>query len=283
MTKQQTAPAPFEFFDAEVLRTEIISPSFIRVTFGGPALGRFASGGRDQRFKLFLPQPGQHRPVVPTDPFDWYPRWRAMDPAERAVMRSYTVREQRHDPEEVDVDFVLHGDTGPASRWAARALPGDPVVLLGPVVADNRGVDFRPPPDTDWLLLAGDETALPAISGILDTLPAAARALVWLEVPDPADRQWLPTRAQAEITWTCRDRSPVGMHDAIRAADLPGGTPYAWIAGEAGGVRELRRLLLTEHGFDRHRVTFTGYWRRGRTEDQILTEAAAPATADAGA
>ncbi|WP_103503851.1 siderophore-interacting protein [Streptomyces sp. SM14] len=264
--------APFDFFDTHVLRTERLSPSFVRVTFGGDCLARFAGGGRDQRFKLFLPHPGQARAELPTDPLNWYPAWREMDPAERAVMRSYTVREQRHSPEELDVEFALHGDTGPASRWATRARPGDHAVLLGPTVADNGGVDFRPPPDTDWVLLSGDETALPAIAGILDWLPAGTEARVWLEVPDPADRRWLPTRARSEIIWTCRGRSAISMHDSIRDAVLPGGTPYAWIAGEAGGVRALRRVLVNERGFDRRQVTFTGYWRRGTTEDQLLTE-----------
>jgi NADPH-dependent ferric siderophore reductase len=274
---------PFRFFDARVVRTRRLGPSIVRITFGGEALTGFAAGGRDQRFKLFLPHPHQDSPVVPTEAGgDWFTRWRAMDPNVRAVMRSYTVREQRRDPGEVDVDFALHGDGGPASRWAARATAGDPVVLLGPVEPDNGGVDFRPPPGTDWVLLTGDETALPAVAGILAWLPAGTRARVWIEVPRAADVQDLPTRADADVTWLVRESaSAVPTLDAVQAAVFPPGAPYAWIAGEAGGVRALRRHLVGERRLDRRAVTFTGYWRRGATEEDLLAEAVAgPAPAD---
>ncbi len=268
------APAvPFRFFDLRVVRTARLGPGMVRVTFGGEQLAGFTSGGRDQRFKLFLPHPGQEAPVVPTHQ-DWFAQWRTMDPAVRGVMRSYTVREQRCDPQELDVDFAVHGGTGPASRWAQRARPGDRVTVLGPVVEDNGGVDFRPPPGTDWVLVTGDETALPAIAGILDWLPPGTRAKVWIEVSHPADLRDLPTAASADIVWLVRDgaRADDPLLAAVRDAELPDGAPYAWIAGEAGSVRALRRHLVGERGFDRGAVKFTGYWRRGATEEDLLAE-----------
>ncbi|MGW8380314.1 siderophore-interacting protein [Streptomyces sp. ODS28] len=285
------APAvPFEFFDLHVVRTRKLGRSLVRVTLGGERLWRFHSGGRDQRFKLFLPHPGQDAPVVPTEAGnDWFPQWRAMDPSVRGIMRSYTAREQRRVPhEELDVDFVLHGagpsgmPEGPASRWAATARPGDRVTLLGPVVEDNGGVDFRPPEGTDWVLLSGDETALPAIAGILGSLPPATRVKVWLEVPHAEDLQDLPTLADADITWLVRENftrhRTDAVLDSVRAAALPGGTPYAWIAGEAGTVKALRRHLVRERGFDRRAVKFTGYWRLGATEEQLVEEAVSAAS-----
>jgi NADPH-dependent ferric siderophore reductase len=289
--------APFHFFDLHVVRTQRLGRTMIRVTFGGERLSGFASGGRDQRFKLFLPHPHQNAPVVPTESGDdWFAAWRAMDPVVRAIMRSYTVRDQRRD--ELDVDFALHGDSGhkgggPASRWAARAQPGDRVTVLGPTAPDNGGVDFRPPigtllprstdPDRPpgWILIAADETALPAAAGILTWLPPGTKAKVWIQVPHPGDRQPLPTQADAEVTWlthhsagtTAQDYVRTDLCAAIRAAELPGGTPYAWIAGEAGMVRALRRHLVGERGFDRRAVKFTGYWRRGATEEDLLAEA----------
>jgi NADPH-dependent ferric siderophore reductase len=273
------APAPFRFADLRVVRTERLGPSMIRVTFGGAELAEIASGGCDQRVKLFLPHPEQRTPLVPGGA-DWYAGWRAMDPDVRAIMRTYTVRDQRRDPDELDIDFALHGDGGPASRWAARARPGDRVTILGPTGPDNGGVDFRPPPETDWLLIAGDETALPAVAGILSWLPAGIQARVWIEVPHLEDLRELSTAANAEITWLIRTGSPGrALLDAVRAvADLPGGAPYAWVAGEARAVRQLRRHLVSERGFGRSAVTFTGYWRRGATEEQLLDEAAANAT-----
>src|SRR5882757_6323689 len=187
---------PFGFFHPQVVRTERLSPSLLRVVLGGRQLSRVVTGGRDQRLKLFLPRPGQHAPVLPDVlDGDWYARWRALDPATRGVMRTYTIRDVRQDPAELDIDFALHGDLGPASRWARRVLPGDRVSLLAPLVEDNGGVDFRPPHDTDWVLITADETALPAVANILDSLPAGTRAKVWIEVPHPEDRIPLPTKA----------------------------------------------------------------------------------------
>ncbi|WP_432037567.1 siderophore-interacting protein [Streptomyces cucumeris] len=281
-TAATTTPTavPFRFFDARVVRTRVLGPSMARITFGGACLKDFATGGRDQRFKLFLPHPGQPAPVVPTEHGEgWFAAWRAMDPAVRGVMRSYTVRDQRHEPDEVDVDFALHEDGGPAARWAARAEAGDRVTLLGPTEADNAGVDFRPPPGTDWILLTADETALPAVAGSLRWLPPGTPAKVWIEVQHAEDIQELPTAADAEITWLVRDGARPGtprhalLLDALRTAELPEGTPYAWIAGEAGTVREVRRHLVRERGFDRRAVTFTGYWRLGACEEQLVEEA----------
>ncbi|MEW9519213.1 siderophore-interacting protein [Streptomyces tubercidicus] len=290
-TTAAPATAPFRFFDVHVLRTRRLSPSVLRVTFGGERLAELASGGRDQRFKLFLPQPHQDRPVFHDTGDGWYTAWRAQDPAERAVMRSYTIREQRHEPREFDVDFALHGAGpgasplagGPASRWAADARPGDRLTVLAPAVEDNGGVDFRPPSGTDWILITGDETALPAIAGILSWLSPGTQAKVWIEIAHEDDRQQLPSFADADITWLVRDGATAAggepVLDALRAAELPEGTPYAWIAGESGTVKAVRRHLVRERGFDRRAVKFTGYWRRGACEEELLAEltAAAPA------
>ncbi|MGX1973481.1 siderophore-interacting protein [Streptomyces kronopolitis] len=290
-TTAAPATTPFRFFEVQVLRARRLGPSMVRVTFGGERLAELASGGRDQRFKLFLPQPHQDRPVFHDTGDGWYTTWRAQDPAERPVMRSYTIREQRHDPAEFDVDFALHGAEpgasltagGPASRWAARARPGDRLTVLAPAVEDNGGVDFRPPAGTDWILLTGDTTALPAIAGILSWLSPGTRAKVWIEIAHEDDRQQLPSFADTDITWLVRDgaaAAPGGpVLDALRAADLPAGTPYAWVAGESGTVKAVRRHLVRERGIDRRAVTFTGYWRRGATEEDLIAELTAAAAA----
>ncbi len=185
-TTAAPATAPFRFFDVHVTGVRRLSPSMVRITFGGERLDELASGGRDQRFKLFLPQPHQDRPVFTDTSEGWYATWRAQDPAERPLMRSYTISEQRPGTGEFAVDFALHGaghgaaGGGPAARWAAGARVGDRLTVLAPVVEDNGGVDFRPPPGTDWILLTGDETALPAIAGILAWLSPGTRARVWI-------------------------------------------------------------------------------------------------------
>ncbi|MFH9858435.1 siderophore-interacting protein [Streptomyces sp. NPDC017202] len=271
--------APFRFFALHVVRTRRLGPSLVRVSFAGEDLRHFFSDGRDQSLSLFLPHPGQDAPVVPVElgwgssrssaaesGGGWWQGWRELPDDVRAVMRSYTLREMRRDPDEIDVDFVLHTPAGPASAWAGRARAGDRVLLLGPAVADNRAIRFQPPDDTDLVLLRGDETALPAIASILASLPAGRRVRAWLEVRDARSARHLATAADAEISWltdgTCLD--------VLRAAPLPPAErPYAWIAGESGSVKALRRHFVREWGIDRRRVTFVGYWRQGMTEEQL--------------
>ncbi|MGW2708778.1 siderophore-interacting protein [Streptomyces sp. NPDC001356] len=270
--------APFRFFSLQVVRTRRLGPSLVRVTFDGADLHAFHSDGRDQSLSLFLPHPGQREPVVPLELGEgWWQGWRELPEDVRAVMRSYTLRSLRRDPDEIDIDFALHGvgpdaatPAGPASRWAARAAAGDRVLLLGPAVADNRAIRFRPPGDTARVVLCGDETAVPAATAILEALPAGTRVRAWLEVPHAGDIQDVRTEADAEITWLVRhDGSPMTV-DAVRAAPLPDAErAYVWIAGESGRVKALRRHFVAERGVDRRRVTFVGYWRHGMTEEQL--------------
>ncbi|MFZ4128663.1 siderophore-interacting protein [Streptomyces cellulosae] len=284
--------APFRFFALQVAGTRRLGPSLVRVTFTGPELRDFRSDGRDQSLSLFLPHPGQYAPVVPLELGDgWWQGWRELPDDVRAVMRSYTLRALRADAlgrtTEIDVDFVLHGvgaeagpsaEAGPASRWAARATAGDRVLLLGPAIADNRAIRFRPPEDASTVLLWADETALPAAAAVLETLPPGVRARVWLEVPHAGDVQELPTAADAEITWFVREgaaspETPLAL-DAVRQTALPFPEhAYVWIAGESGHVKQLRRHFVRERGVDRRRVTFVGYWRRGLTEEQLREQA----------
>ncbi|MET8943963.1 siderophore-interacting protein [Streptomyces sp. NPDC004542] len=269
--------APFRFFSLQVVRTRRLGPSLVRVTFGGPDLHAFHSHGRDQSLSLFLPHPGQPEPVVPLELGDgWWQGWRELPDDVRAVMRSYTLRALRRDPDEIDIDFALHSPSGPASRWAARAAAGDRVLLLGPAVADNRAIRFRPPEGTDLVVVWGDESAVPAACAVLESLPAGTRARAWLEVGHAGDIQDVVTQADAEVTWLVRGQgggegSPLAL-GALREARLPSAErPYAWIAGESGCVRALRRHLVGERGIDRRCVTFVGYWRRGMTEEQLRT------------
>jgi NADPH-dependent ferric siderophore reductase len=271
--------APFRFFSLQVVRTRRLGPSLVRVSFGGEDLHAFFSDGRDQSLSLFLPHPGQPEPLVPLELGDgWWQGWRELPDDVRAVMRSYTLRGLRRDPDGhtvgIDIDFVLHTPAGPASAWAARAAAGDRVLLLGPAVADNRAIRFRPPEGTDLVVVWGDETAVPAACSIVESLPAGTRARVWLEVPHAGDIQDLETEADAEITWLVREEnrtagSPLAL-DAIRAAQLPPAErPYVWLAGESGCVKELRRHFVRERETDRRSVTFVGYWRQGLTEEQL--------------
>ncbi|MEV5608513.1 siderophore-interacting protein [Streptomyces sp. NPDC052225] len=285
VTAEAPAVAPFRFFDLQVDRKRRLGPSLLRVTFTGPELADFHSGGRDQSLSLFLPHPGQDAPVLPVpEPGDdgraWHAAYRAIPDDERAIMRSYTLSGQRRHPaQEVDIDFVLHNDdpaaAGPACRWAEAARPGDKVVVLGPAVSDNTAVRCRPQDDFDHILMWGDETALPAALGVLAWLPAHVSAHVWLEVPHRADIQPILTAARLTVHWLVRDENAPSALDAVRAARLPDtASPYAWLAGESGTMRELRRHLVRERGYDKRAVTFVGYWKRGLSEDALREQPA---------
>ncbi|MFD0349874.1 siderophore-interacting protein [Kitasatospora aburaviensis] len=141
----------------------------------------------------------------------------------------------------MDIDVVLHGN-GPAARWAARTRPGEPVRLAGP-----RG--RRPTFDgAAHILLAADESALPAAFTILEQLPPGIRVSAYFEVSEPADTLPVDTAAELTTTWLPRSGAhPKGelLADTVRAVDVPDGT-HAWLAGEAGSVAAVRRHLLTD-------------------------------------
>ncbi|WP_405492610.1 siderophore-interacting protein [Streptomyces sp. NBC_00096] len=284
-TASDAAPAVahFRFFELEVVRTRRLGKSFLRITFGGESLREFRSGGYDQSLSLFLPPAGREHTVLPSTGEDtWFADWRAMPDGERPVMRSYTVREQRRTPEgvdEIDIDFVLHGDSSPASFWAGRAVTGRRIMVIGPAVAENKSVRFQPPAATDAVLMYADETALPAAAAILDRLPAGTRVRAWFEVPHEDDRLVPATLADADITWVVREPASgrertEQLLEALRAAELPAAqAPYAWIAGESSTIRAVRRHFVQERGVDRRAVRFTGYWRLGASEEELLAEA----------
>ncbi|MET8979054.1 siderophore-interacting protein [Streptomyces sp. NPDC004539] len=262
-----SAESPFRFFSLHVTRTRRISPSLVRVSFAGDDLRHFHSHGYDQSLSLFVPHPGQREPRVPIELGDgWWQGWRDLPDDVRAVMRSYTLRELRCGPDEIDIDFVLHTPAGPASAWAERAAPGDRVLLLGPAVADNRAIRFRAPEDADLLVLWGDSTALPAIAAILEALPERQKVRVWIDVHDTSDVIHLTAPPDTEINWLVGEDSLAHL----RAASLPPAElPYVWIAGESGSVKALRRHFVQERGIDRRRVTFVGYWRQGMSEEEL--------------
>lgn len=333
-TMDRTEPA-YRVFAVTVARVRRLSPSFVRITFTGPDLHVFGTDGLDQRIKVVLPTPAGRAPVAADFAGDsWYQAWRELPDDERCPLRTYTVRAVRPDAGlgEVDIDFVLHGDgdgehDGPASRWVAAARPGAESVLIGPngrYDGPPSGIEWAPPAEATTLVLAGDETAAPAITTILESLAPGTRAHAFIEVPEEGDAlpvalpdgvhlTWLPRRGadagavghehgvlldravrehmrgcadlsasaveledvdiDAGILWEVptADAGAAAAHAAHAAA--PSHVPertirgcYAWIAGEAGVVKDLRRHLVRDLGVDRRSVAFMGYWRRGKAE-----------------
>lgn len=298
MAAQQT----YRLFEVALKERRMLSPSLDRMVFTGADVARMKTEGPDQRIKVFFPLPGQDAPQVPSGE-DWYPRYRALPDDVRPPMRTYTLRQLRAEQCEVDVDFVLHGDAGPASRWATHARPGDRVLLLAPdadCADSSEGWEWKPPAGVGQVLLVADETALPAVAGILEelaALPDPPRTLALLEVAQGGDAVPLKAPASAELVWLPRGQAAYGerLLQAVQArlaapttlaegAELEeidvdaqilweqadasvAGPLYAWVAGEAGAVMAIRRHLLKGCGLDRRAITFMGYWRQGRVLD----------------
>lgn len=201
----------YRSFRVQVARVDRLTPHFTRITFTADDLIDFGTAGLDQRVKVVLPLPEIGFAAFP-DVDDWYSAWRELPEALRNPFRTYTVRAVRPDAREVDIDFVGHGDGGPASAWAASAGRGDEIVLVGPdeySAGRATGIDWRPG-DVETLLLAGDETAAPAISAILESLPADARGVALIEVPGADDRLELRAPAGVEVRWLPRAEADAG-------------------------------------------------------------------------
>jgi NADPH-dependent ferric siderophore reductase len=293
------------FFRVRVSAIADLTPSFRRFTFTGDDLADFGDPGFDQRIKVVFPTDTVSIDAMPTGP-DWWDAWRTLAEDGRPPIRTYTTRAVRNERAEVDVDMVAHEVIGPASAWIENARPGDEVLIFAPTTAHHGvsfGVDFVPPADTGCFLLAGDETAAPAIAVILEQLPPQARGVVVLEVPDAGDLSYLPehpgfsyrvspragTDRHAHLIPAVRHSAaeliPVGHGSEVEEVDIDhdmlwevprtakGGAAlksapmYAWLAGESGAIKALRRHLVAEHGVDRRAVAFMGYWREGRAEN----------------
>ncbi len=227
-------------FVAEVIGTSLLSPVMRRVVLGGPGLADFASSGHpDEWLRLFVPAEAVGAPGP--DPLD---RW-------------YSVR--RWDPAagELTVDIVVH-EHGVATTWAERAAPGDVIAVSAP---NGR---FDPLPDTDWLLVVADQTALPAASRILEELAPGRRAYAILEAPDPDSLVPITSAGEVDVDWRFHP-VPASLGSPLTAATrefaLPPGQGYVWMAGEASCSRDIRRYVRHDLGWKPARYDIVGYWR----------------------
>jgi NADPH-dependent ferric siderophore reductase len=243
------------FRPVEVRAVQRLSPRMVSVALGGEALADFELSGPTQHIKVLFPAPGQDAPAVPVPGPDG-PSW--PDDQPRPVMRTYTPRRWNAASGTLDVEFVLHG-VGPASEWAERAKVGDRLAVAGP--GGRLSLDLS----ADHYLLAGDESAIPAVATLLEALPPTAEVDVYLEVSGPDDELELPVTPRARLTWLHR-RDPQGwgveLEAAVAAAALPAGT-LVWAACEAVAVRRIRRRLLEERAHPGRDLVTRGYWRLG--------------------
>jgi NADPH-dependent ferric siderophore reductase len=262
----QAKPVPpknAEMLVLEVVRSERVTPNMMRITLGGDALARFTPMGFDQWFRLFLPLESlpENRQTSFALPkridLLGYVQFLAMPKATRPIMRNYTVRAFRPLENELDIDFVAHGDNGPASRWATGTGVGDTVALL------DQGVLYNPQP-ADWQLFVADESGLPAVAGVLRDAPRDTVGHAFIEVADAADAQPTDAPPGVEVHWLVRghgEKPGTLALATVQAFPLPAGTPYAFVVGEQSLPTSLRRWLVNERGVPKSHVTFCGFWR----------------------
>ena len=264
--------------EVEVVRVVDLTSGMRRITLGGAQLHAFTSPnghpqpafdslGFDDDIRLVFPYPGQTEPVLPVQ------KEKGVDLPRhpRPLSRAYTVRSWDAETGELVVDVVKHG-IGVGATWAYRAQPGDRIHFYGPSASRSL------PQDADWLLVAGDDTAIPAIARLLDELPEDVRAQVFIEVAQDAHRLELRTLPGVEVTWLVRGAeagTAPRLVDAVKHSDWWAGRPFAWVAGEHTAVRDLRRHLVEDRGVPKEDIEFSGYWRRGDVV-ALDTDAAVP-------
>jgi NADPH-dependent ferric siderophore reductase len=256
-TSMRLRREPPRFRRVAVRRVGQLSPRLVRVTLAGGELEGLTVDQPAASVRLLLPSPGADELVMPT----WNGNEFLLPDGRRPTIRTFTPR--RVDPEalELDLDVVVHGG-GVASGWAAAAGSGEAAVS-GP----GRGyaVDRQAP----GFLLAGDETAIPAMSQLLEALPGDRPVQVHIEVGHPDARLALPDHPGATVAWyDLPAGAPPGeaLVDAIRGADITDGA-RVWVAGEAAAVQRIRRHLFQDRGLPRSQTAVRGYWKHGRTGD----------------
>ena len=263
-------PEDRQLIHARVLASKQVSPHFTRITLGGPGMADYTHQGFDQFFRLFFPKVGQAKLRLPTATSNlWYAQYLLMSKDTRPGVRNYTVRSYRPagqgqfgDTAEIDVDFAVHGDIGIIYQWLNSVSIGDEVVLL------DEGHSFEPPKDAQWHLLVGEESALPAIIGIIESAPRPFRAEAFIEIPDEGDKQEFDVPEGVNVHWVIRTdheaKAGAAVGEAVRAAALPSEPVYAFIAGESELCKGMRRYLVNDRGVPKSHVNFTGYWKQGR-------------------
>lgn len=252
-----------------VVSRERLSPHLVRIRARGADLASFReSPYTDAYVKITFAKPE----LGLEPPYDLAALRETLAPADLPVTRTYTVRAV--DGDELTIDFVVHGDEGLAGPWAARAEPGERLVVSSP------GGGYAPDPTADWHLLVGDESALPAIGAALEALAPDAVGAAFLEVQGPDEQLTLRAPEGIAITWVHRGDAPAGATPALAEAvaqwhPLPGrGQVFAH--GEREAMKALRDIVFGRWGLERTQVSLSGYWAYGRTEDRFQAEKREP-------
>ena len=256
MTSPRTRREPPRYRRVEVRNVEQLTPRLRRVTFGGDELEGLVVEHPAASVRLLIPTPGTDSLVMPT----WTGNEFRLPDGKRPTIRTFTPWRVRGDARELDLGIVIHG-TGSASEWAESVSSGAPAAISGP------GRGYTIDPEARAFVVSGDETALPAIAQLLESLPSEATTQVHIEVATSDAHVDLPEHARADVTWHEQKGAPgAAMAAAIQAAEIDDDA-RVWVAGEAAAVQRIRRHLFDERGIARANTTVRGYWKHGRSAD----------------
>ncbi|MGJ8523664.1 Vibriobactin utilization protein ViuB [Carnimonas sp. R-84981] len=269
-TVRKAAPTPPKRKRAARLMTVVdkhrITPQMMRVVLTAPSLEGYDEHSYGAHIKLMLPHANESEPTLPTLT-DKGPVW--PEGKKKPIVRTYTVRHLRDG--QLAIDFVLHADHGPASHWALHCSAGDQVGVVGPA---------GPLPmikDADYMLLAGDTSALPGIAAILENLAEDAQGHAFIEIPNESEQQALRHPEGVGITWLIRGADSPSqshrMYNALSALDIPDtASLQAWVAGENSVVIELRKLLRERYGLTKPMLYAVPYWKESLNEEAYHSE-----------
>lgn len=220
----------------EVVETEQMSPAMQRITLTAPELDGF-SYAPGQDVMLLVAAEGT-----------------------KPIRRRYTIRALDRAALTLTLNIVLHGQ-GPGERWLRSARAGDRIEGIGP-----RG-KITTSPTADWHLFMGDESAMPAIIAMTESLPPDTDATLVIEVPDPDDEQEITAGARTRVSWLhrlgARAGEPALLAREAAEVELPRGAGHVYLFGEATVVLRLREILATR-GVPADQVSPKAYWGRGR-------------------
>lgn len=242
-----------------------LTPNYIRITLTGDDVPLFAETTPGINNKIFIPPAGVNEIHFPDFNYSTG-EWSHAPEHLKPVIRTYTHRAIDVEKKEMTIDFVAHGETGPASAWAIHAKPGD---ILGILMKAKESILY---PKADWYLLAADATGIPVIAAILETLPATATGVAYIEIPTKEDEQELKTNADIQINWiyNAHPGEKTLLTDAVRTVKIPqqhNTTRFGYAAAEFSTVKDIRQFLRKEQHWDQSELYAYSYWKLGASED----------------
>lgn len=247
----------------KVSRKEYITPHYIRIFLTGDDISQFENTTIGVNNKIMIPPKGVHEIHFPE--FDYEKmQWKPQREEIRPFIRTYTHRGIDLQKKEIWIDFVIHGDNSPASSWAIQARKGD---ILGILMKEGKSDLYR---KADNYLLAGDATAIPVLSAILEDLPAGASGICIIEVHSKEDEQVLKTKADIQFIWLHNPHPEKGsrLTDIVKQQALPEKSRTGYVAAEFSSVKQIRHYLRKEKLWKQEELYAYSYWKAGVTEDK---------------